>query len=106
MGKGVLTAPDGAAIAEDARAELLADAGLTRDGASLLLSGVALEEIAARAGTPAYVYNAEAIRARYRRLDAALAKLPHRICYAVKANSNLAVLRVLRDLGAGADIVS
>ena len=43
---------------------------------------------------------------RYRALDAALAGVPHRICYAVKANSNLAVLRILRELGAGADIVS
>ena len=47
-----------------------------------------------------------AIRERYRALDEALAGVPHRICYAVKANSTLAVLRLLRDLGAGADIVS
>jgi diaminopimelate decarboxylase len=52
------------------------------------------------------VYNAEAIRERYRSLDGALATVPHRICFAVKANSNLAILRILRDLGAGADIVS
>jgi diaminopimelate decarboxylase len=52
------------------------------------------------------VYNAEAIRSRYRTLDSALSSIPHRICFAVKANSNLAVLRILRDLGAGADIVS
>jgi len=83
-----------------------ADAGLTRDGAALLLGGVPLEAIAREVGTPVYVYNAEAIRERYRALDGALGPLPHRICYAVKANSTLAVLRVLRDLGAGADIVS
>jgi diaminopimelate decarboxylase len=71
-----------------------------------LLSEVSLVEIADRVGTPAFVYNAEAIRERYRSLDAALGQLPHRICYAVKANSNLAVLRILRELGAGADIVS
>jgi diaminopimelate decarboxylase len=70
------------------------------------MSSVALSDIAARVGTPAYVYNAEAIRTRYRELDQALAAVPHRICFAVKANSTLAVLRVLRDLGAGADIVS
>ena len=70
------------------------------------MGGVSLVEIADRAGTPAYVYNAETIRKRYRALDAALAGLPHRICYAVKANSNLAVLRLLRELGAGVDIVS
>lgn len=57
-------------------------------------------------GTPVFCYNAEAIRARYRVLDGALAAIPHRICFAVKANSNLAVLRVLQELGAGADIVS
>lgn len=94
MGESVLTAG------------LFADAGLTRQGVSLHLGGVALAEIAVRVGTPVYVYHAEAIRERYRALDRALAALPHRICFAVKANSALAVLRVLRDLGAGADIVS
>jgi diaminopimelate decarboxylase len=67
---------------------------------------VALTDIAKDVGTPAYVYNAEAIRSRYRSLDVALGSLPHRICYAVKANSNLGILRILRDLGGGADIVS
>jgi diaminopimelate decarboxylase len=67
---------------------------------------VPLGDIARAVGTPVYVYNAGAIRERYRALDSALAALPHRICYAVKANSTLAVLRLLRDLGAGADIVS
>jgi diaminopimelate decarboxylase len=86
--------------------QLFRDAGLERQGRVLRLGGVSLVEIAERAGTPVFVYNADAIRARYRSLDAAMADLPHRICYAVKANSNLAVLRVLRELGAGADIVS
>jgi diaminopimelate decarboxylase len=91
----------------DSRTELLfADAGLVRRGRTLHLGAVALADIAAQVGTPAYVYNAEAIRVRYRSLDRALGALPHRICFAVKANSNLAVLRILRDLGAGADIVS
>jgi diaminopimelate decarboxylase len=94
VGQGVLI---------DAR---FADAGLTRNGAALSLGGVPLTAIAEQVGTPVYVYNAEAIRDRYRALDTALAGVPHRICYAVKANSTLAVLRVLRDLGAGADIVS
>jgi diaminopimelate decarboxylase len=85
---------------------LLADAGLERSNGALLLGGVSLAEIAEREGTPAFVYNAEAIRERFRSLDAALKAVPHRICFAVKANSNLAVLRILRDLGAGADIVS
>jgi diaminopimelate decarboxylase len=94
VGQGVLT---------DSR---FAEAGLDRRGGGLVLGGVPLGEIARRIGTPVYVYNAGAIRERYRALDSALAGLPHRICYAVKANSTLAVLRLLRDLGAGADIVS
>ena len=94
VGQGVLT---------DSR---FADAGLDRRGDSLWLAGVSLADIARQVGTPLYVYNAGAIRERYGALDRALAGLPHRLCYAVKANSTLAVLRILRDLGAGADIVS
>jgi diaminopimelate decarboxylase len=94
VGQGVLT---------DTR---YADAGLVRQGDALYLGGVSLAAVAAEVGTPVYVYNAEAIRERYRALERALAPVPHRICYAVKANSTLAVLRLLRDLGAGADIVS
>jgi diaminopimelate decarboxylase len=86
---------------------LFADAGLSRgpDG-TLLLEGVSVAEIAGAVGTPAYVYNAEAVRRRYRELRDALGPIPHHIQYAVKANSNLALMRVLRDLGAGCDIVS
>ena len=65
-----------------------------------------LTAIAERVGTPAYVYNANAIRAQYHALEDALAQVPHRIHYSVKANGNLGVLRLLRQLGAGADIVS
>jgi diaminopimelate decarboxylase len=65
-----------------------------------------LRSIAERVGTPAYVYGANLIRAQYHALDDALKDVPHRICYSVKANGNLAVLKVLRGLGAGADIVS
>lgn len=65
-----------------------------------------LEDLAAQVGTPAYVYSAGTIRDNYRRLDAALAPLDHTICFAVKANSNLAVLNLLRHEGAGFDIVS
>ena len=100
MGEGVLTAGS----ADTAR--LFADAGLERRGGSLHLGGVALAEVADGAGTPAYVYSAEVIRRQYRGLEQALAAVPHRIAFAVKSNGNLAVLRVLRDLGAGADIVS
>jgi diaminopimelate decarboxylase len=86
--------------------DLFSEAGLSREGKSLSLSGVSLTEVADRVGTPAFVYNAESIRERYHSLDSALARIPHRICFAVKANSNLAVLRILQELGAGADIVS
>ncbi len=68
--------------------------------------GVNLEEVAAQHGTPAYVYSAETIRNNFRRLDAALKPLDHEICFAVKANSNLAVLNLLAKEGAGFDIVS
>ena len=100
MGESVLSP---AAPAESA---LYADAGLERRGGSLYLGGVALTAVADAAGTPAYLYNAGVIRRQFRALDQALAPVPHRLAYAVKANANLAVLRILRDLGAGADIVS
>ncbi|MEP6810502.1 MAG: diaminopimelate decarboxylase [Chthoniobacterales bacterium] len=76
-----------------------------RDG-SLHCEGVDLEKVAERYGTPLYVYSAGTITDHYRRLDAALAPLDHLICYAVKANSNRAVLRLLHEEGAGFDIVS
>src|SRR5438067_78072 len=65
-----------------------------------------LRSIAERVGTPTYVYSANLIRAQYHALHDALKDVPHRICYSVKANGNLGVLKVLRTLGAGADIVS
>lgn len=68
--------------------------------------GVALTDIADRVGTPVYVYARRYIEARYQRLVDALAPLAVDVCYAVKANSNLSVLRTLQQLGAGFDIVS
>ena len=62
-----------------------------------------LSAIADDLGTPAYVYDAGRIRSAYRRLDAALAPHPHAIHYALKANSTLALVRLLRAEGAGAD---
>lgn len=110
LGEGILTdgRPGGPTGGDPLfRAGLFADAGLVRDAQGVLLaSGVSLDDIAREVGTPAFVYHADAIRSRFRELESALAEAPHRVCYAVKANSNLAVLRVLRDLGAGADIVS
>ena len=76
------------------------------EGGDLRCEGVALSEIARAAGTPTYVYSRAAIEKAYRELDEAFAGLDHLVCYAVKANGNLAVLRTLASLGAGADIVS
>ena len=67
---------------------------------------VALSEIAESVGTPTYVYSHGALEKAYRELDEAFSDLDHMVCYAVKANSNLAVLRSLASFGAGADIVS
>jgi diaminopimelate decarboxylase len=76
-----------------------------RDG-SLYCEGVDLARVAEKLGTPTYVYSAGTILDHYTRLDAALAPLDHLICYAVKANSNRAILKLLADAGAGFDIVS
>lgn len=72
----------------------------------LWAEGVRLADIAERFGTPTYVYSRAELSARYRAYADALGEYPGRICYAVKANSNLAVLSVLAQLGAGFDIVS
>lgn len=76
------------------------------EAGELLVDEVPLRRVAEEQGTPAYVYSATMIRERYQAYDAALAGLPHQVCYAVKANSNLSVLRILAELGAGFDIVS
>jgi diaminopimelate decarboxylase len=68
--------------------------------------GVALARIADAVGTPAYVYSRASIEAAYRTLDGAFGSLPHTICYAMKANSNLSILRILARLGSSFDIVS
>jgi diaminopimelate decarboxylase len=76
-----------------------------RDG-RLFCEEVDLARVAQEFGTPLYVYSAGTILDHYRRLDAALAPLDHLICYAVKANSNGAILKLLAEAGAGFDIVS
>lgn len=73
---------------------------------SLHCEGVNLDRVAERYGTPLYVYSAGTILDHYRRLDAALSEIDHLICYAVKANSNRAILDLLSREGAGFDIVS
>jgi len=73
---------------------------------SLHCEDVSLEAIAEAHGTPTYVYSRQAIESAFLAYQTALADRPHLICYAVKANSNLAVLNVLAGLGAGFDVVS
>ncbi|NBF07740.1 diaminopimelate decarboxylase [Pseudomonas sp. Fl4BN1] len=81
------------------------DAFNYRDG-ELFAESVALSAIADRFGTPTYVYSRAHIEAQYLAYAQALAGMPHLVCFAVKANSNLGVLNVLARLGAGFDIVS
>jgi diaminopimelate decarboxylase len=75
-------------------------------GNKLFCEGVAVETLAKKFGTPLYVYSQRTLTEHFRRLDAALAPLDHLVCFAMKANSNLSVLRTLANLGAGFDIVS
>ena len=72
----------------------------------LFVESVPLAEIAAKFGTPCYVYSSAAIRTTYQIFDHAFGQRDHLICYAVKANSNLAILNLLARLGSGFDIVS
>lgn len=77
-----------------------------RVGGDLWMEGTRLADVAARFGTPCYVYSRAAIEAAWKAFDRALAGTDHLVCYAVKANSNLAVLGILARLGSGFDIVS
>jgi len=88
MGEGVLTS------------------GFTRTEGGLACEGIPLERIAREVGTPTYVYSSAMVRDRFVRLDEALADVPHRIHYTLKANSNAGLLRRLKELGAGVDVVS
>ena len=76
-----------------------------RDG-TLCAEGVALKDIAASVGTPFYCYSTATLERHYRVLDEAFGGTPHLICFAVKANSNQAVLATMARLGAGMDVVS
>jgi diaminopimelate decarboxylase len=73
---------------------------------SLYCEGVPLVELARKVGTPCYVYSGGSILEHFRAYDEAFGITPHTVCYAVKANSNLSLLRMLADEGAGFDIVS
>jgi len=76
------------------------------EGNALAVEGVRLEAIAASVGTPCYVYSAGLITAAWRAYAEAFAGVPHLVCFAVKANSNRALLELLARAGAGFDIVS
>ena len=82
--------------------------GVLRRGRQAVLHAedVALPKLAAQYGTPLYVYSAAAIHSRYDAFDGAFRALPHTICYSVKANSNLSILRLLARKGCGFDVVS
>ncbi len=75
-------------------------------GGRLFCEGVNVETLAKKFGTPLFVYSQHTLTDHFQKLDAALAPLDHLVCYAMKSNSNLSVLRVLANLGGGFDIVS
>lgn len=104
VGEGILTrsGPKSAATQVDTRATTKAPA--ISDG--LNCEGVPLDTIAGEVGTPAYVYSASEIRSQFNLLRNSLGKLDARLHYSVKANSSIAILALLRELGAGLDIVS
>jgi len=81
----------------------VAETGFHRHSGALYCDDVPLDEIAASEGTPVYVYSASVITARYRAIVDAFSSYPHSLHYALKANSTLAIARLLRSLGAGAD---
>ena len=83
--------------------KIVAVSGFSRHGNVLACDGVPLDRIARDYGTPLYVYSAESIRHSYRDLDAAFGSHPHRIHYALKANSSLAIARLLCQIGSGVD---
>jgi diaminopimelate decarboxylase len=75
-------------------------------GSKLYCERVSVEALARRFGTPLYVYSQHTLTDHFEKLDRALAPLDHLICYAMKANSNAAVMRTLANLGSGFDVVS
>jgi diaminopimelate decarboxylase len=77
--------------------------GFSRAAQELVCDGVPLSSIAEAEGTPVYIYSAAVLRDRYRAIDEAFGNYPHRLHYALKANSTLALARTLRELGSAAD---
>jgi diaminopimelate decarboxylase len=80
--------------------------GFTYKNDELYCDGLAINKLAKKFGTPLYLYSVTAIRERYRVLERAFHHVKHTLCYSVKANSNLSILRLLAGMGAGFDIVS
>jgi diaminopimelate decarboxylase len=78
----------------------------TYSGNELVCDQAPLSRLAAKFGTPLYVYSGSTIRERFRAFDRAFKTVPHTVCYSVKANSNLSILKLLADMGSGFDIVS
>ena len=78
---------------------------LYRNG-ELMAEDVAIDDIAASVGTPFYVYSAATLTRHYKLFSEALSPLPHQVCFAIKSLSNVAILKLLGDLGAGMDVVS
>src|SRR6266487_1527589 len=75
-------------------------------GQKLHCERVSVESLVRKFGTPLYVYSQHTLTDHFQKLDQALAPLPHLICFAMKANSNAAVMRTLANLGSGFDVVS
>jgi len=75
-------------------------------GHTLFLEDIPLADVAKRHGTPCYVYSRAAILDKFRAYETAFGDAPHQTCYAVKANGNLAILKLLAEAGSGFDIVS
>ena len=100
MGAGILSGASGSTVTTEATA------GFHRRDGVLYCDDIAVDAIVAEVGTPTYIYSARYIRDQFQRLDGALGDVPHRLHFSVKSNSSLAVLSLLRSLGAGVDIVS
>src|SRR3984893_13288384 len=79
------------------------ESGFFTTANELVCDGVPLSAIAEAEGTPVYVYSAATLRARYRAIDGAFGDYPHRLHYALKANSAFAIARLLRELGSAVD---
>ena len=100
-------APDGADPSDPAQyTPYFAYSARSGRGQSLQCERVELDRVASAVGTPAYVYSGASIESAYRKLDAAFGAAPHTICYAMKANPNLSVVRLFARLGSSFDIVS